>query len=133
MSFLDKIKNMLTVDEGYVTNREFEPVEQEKSDVNETFDQKESMIEFKVVRPDSFADVTDIADYLLNNCTVVLNLEATNKDVAKRTIDFLAGVAYSINGQLKNISNNTYVITAYNVDVDDARNSNQDPSANTLF
>ncbi len=133
MSFLDKIKNMLTVDEGYETNREFEPVEQEKPDVNETFDQKESMMEFKVVRPDSFADVTNIADHLLNNCTVVLNLEATNKDIAKRTIDFLAGVAYSINGQLKNISNNTYVITPFNVDVEDERNSSPDSSTNTLF
>ena len=133
MSFLNKIKNMLSVEEGYETNRGPEYLEQEKPDMVENFDQKESVAEFKVVRPDSFADVTEIADYLLNNCTVVLNLEATNKDVAKRTIDFLAGVAYSINGQLKNIASNIYVITSCNVDVDDAKNLNTDPSANTLF
>ena len=86
--------------------------------------QDNSVIEFKVVRPETFASVTEIADYLLNHCTVVLNLEATNREAAKRIIDFLAGVAYSINGQLKNVANNTYIITPCNVDVEDAQIGN---------
>lgn len=86
-------------------------------------------IELKVVRPDSYAGVTEIADHLLNHRTVVLNLEATNREVAKRLIDFLAGVAYSIDGQLKNVANNTYIITPCNVDVADSqvRGSSQEP------
>ena len=52
---------------------------------------------------------------------MVLNLEATNREVAKRLIDFLAGVAYSIDGQLKNVANNTYIITPCNVDVADSQ------------
>ena len=83
--------------------------------------QEDSVVELKVVRPETFANVTEIADYLLNRCTVVLNLEATNREVAKRLIDFLAGVAYSIDGQLKNVANNTYVITPCNVDVADTQ------------
>ena len=83
--------------------------------------QDDSVVELKVVRPETFQSVTEIADYLLNHCTVVLNLEATNRDTAKRLIDFLAGVAYSINGQLKNVANNTYIITPCNVDVADAQ------------
>ena len=47
----------------------------------------------------------------------MLNLEATNKDTARRLIDFLSGVAYSIQGQLKRVANNTFVITPNNVDV----------------
>ncbi len=90
-------------------------------------------VELKVVKPESYANVTEIADHLLNHNTVVLNLEATNREVAKRLIDFLAGVAYSINGQLKNVSNNTYIITPCNVDVADAKVKNpsvaQVPSA----
>ena len=74
-------------------------------------------IELKVVRPESFNAVGQIADYLLNHCTVVLNLEGTNKETARRLIDFLSGVAYSIDGQLKRVANNTFVITPHNVDV----------------
>lgn len=78
-------------------------------------------IELKVVRPENYASVTEIADHLLAHRTVVLNLEATNKEVAKRLIDFLAGVAYSIDGQLKNVANNTYIITPCNVDVAESK------------
>ena len=76
-------------------------------------------IELKVVRPEHFEDVSTIADHLLNGRTVVLNLEATNKEVARRFIDFLSGVAYSIDGQMKRVANNTYIITPNNVDVTD--------------
>ncbi len=74
-------------------------------------------IELKVVKPEKFDCVPQIADHLLNKRTVVLNLEATNKETARRLIDFLSGVAYSIDGQLKRIANNAYVITPNNVDV----------------
>ena len=74
-------------------------------------------IELKVVKPEKFESVPQIADHLLNKRTVVLNLEATNKETARRLIDFLSGVAYSIDGQLKRIANNAYVITPSNVDV----------------
>lgn len=77
-------------------------------------------IGLKVVRPERFESVSQIADHLLKNRTVVLNLEATTKDVARRLIDFLSGVAYSIDGQLKRVANNTYIITPNNVDVSEA-------------
>ena len=74
-------------------------------------------LQMKVVRPESFTSVSQIADHLLSQRTVVLNLEATNKETARRLIDFLSGVAYSIDGQLKRIANNAYVITPSNGDV----------------
>lgn len=74
-------------------------------------------IELKVVRPESFSSVGQIADYLLNRCTVVLNLEATSKEVANRIVDFLNGVSYSIDGQIKAVANNTFIITPSNVSV----------------
>ena len=81
---------------------------------------RESMggaIELKVVKPERYGNVKQIADHLLNHRTVVLNLEATNKETAKRLLDFLSGVAYSIDGQLKRVATNTFVITPCNVDV----------------
>ena len=74
-------------------------------------------LELTVVRPDGFESATQIADNLLNQRTVVLNLEATSKETARRLLDFLAGVAYSISGKLKRVATNTYVITPSNVGV----------------
>ncbi len=77
-------------------------------------------LELKVVKPQHFDSVPQIADHLLQKRTVVLNLEDTNKETARRLIDFLSGVAYSIDGSLKKIASNAYVITPSNVDVGDA-------------
>ena len=76
-----------------------------------------SALEMKVVKPESFDSVAQIADHLLSRRTVVLNLENTNKETSRRLIDFLSGVAYSIEGQLKKVANNTFVITPGNVAV----------------
>ena len=46
-----------------------------------------------------------------------MNLESTGKEVSRRLIDFLSGVAYANNGQIKRVANSTYIITPYNVDV----------------
>ena len=46
---------------------------------------------------------------------VVLNLESANKDVARRILDFLSGVAYANDGQIKKVANCTFIITPYNV------------------
>ncbi|HHX54350.1 MAG TPA: cell division protein SepF [Clostridiales bacterium] len=73
--------------------------------------------EIKVVRPVRYEEVQQIADHLLANRTVVLNLEGTNKENARRMIDFLSGIAYSIGGNLRKVSNNTFVITPNNVNV----------------
>ena len=76
-------------------------------------------IELKVVHPEKYEDVVGIAEHLLNHRTVVLNLELANKDVCRRMLDFLSGVAFSIGGQVCRIANNTYIITPSNVDVSD--------------
>ena len=80
-------------------------------------------LKMQVVRPETYDSdtATQIANHLLNKCTVVLNLEKTTKEASRRLIDFLTGVAYSIGGDLKNIATNAYVITPSNVDVENAK------------
>ena len=90
-----------------------------------------SALELKVIRPDRYENVSQIADHLLNKRTVVLNLEATNKETSRRIIDFLTGVAYSIGGNLKKVANNTYVITPNNVDVSNDAQEAQKPQADS--
>lgn len=70
-----------------------------------------------LVKPERYEEAAGIADNLNEKRTVVLNLEATNKDIARRLLDFLSGVAYANNGQIKRVANSTYIITPYNVDV----------------
>ena len=76
-----------------------------------------SNLELKVVKPDRYEMVNQIADHLLNRRTVVLNLEGTNKETARRLIDFLSGVAYAGEGKIKKVAANTYIITPYHVDI----------------
>ena len=76
-----------------------------------------SALELKVVRPETYDAVGKIADHLLNRRTVVLKLEGTNKESAMRRIDFLSGVAYSINGNIRSGATNTFVITPSNVGI----------------
>lgn len=142
MSFLDKIKNIVNVDEdGYYpdddpqdadygsNDRFFEPSEERNSRPSYQRAQRQSEQE-KVVnihttaqlqvvlsKPEKFDEVSGIADNLNEKRTVVLNLESVNKETARRLIDFLSGVAYANNGQLKRVANSTFIITPYNVDV----------------
>ena len=76
-------------------------------------------IELKVVRPESFDEVSSIADHLLADCTVVLNLELLDKASSLRMLDFLNGITYSKDGEIKKVAQSTYIITPNNVDVSD--------------
>ena len=70
-----------------------------------------------LVRPDRFDDVTAIADHLNAQKSVVLNLEATNRETARRIIDFLGGVAYANGGTIRKVAKSTYMIAPNAVDV----------------
>ena len=71
-----------------------------------------------LVKPERFEDASTIADHLNNKRTVVLNLESTNKEIARRLLDFLSGVAYAGEGKIKKVAANTYIITPYHVDIE---------------
>ncbi len=78
-------------------------------------------IELKVVRPESFEEVSTVADYLLDDCTVVLNLELMDRATSLRMLDFLNGITYSKDGEIKKVAQSTYIITPNNVDVNDEK------------
>ncbi len=70
-----------------------------------------------LVKPERFENASEIADHLKEKRTVVINLESTNKDIARRLVDFLSGVAYAGEGKIKKVAANTYIITPYHVDI----------------
>ena len=76
-----------------------------------------TQLQVVLVKPERFEDASGIADHLNAKRTIVLNLESANRDVTRRLIDFLSGVAYANNGQIKRVANSTYIITPYNVGI----------------
>jgi cell division inhibitor SepF len=102
---------------------EFKSYEAEKEDilpVSEPAQEEENLpmqqsnennIELKVVRPESMEEVFTIADYVIDGCTAVLNLELLDKETIKRMLDFLNGVTYTTGGEVRNVSQGTYIVT----------------------
>ena len=76
-----------------------------------------SAMQVILVKPDRFDTVSEIADHLREKKSIVLNLESTNKDVARRLVDFLSGVAYALDGKIKKVAISTYILTPYNVEI----------------
>ena len=110
----------------------FKPFEEEKAEIppqsaetdatkNTQNSQNSSIegnnIELKVVRPEAIDEIFTIADYLIDGCTVVLNLELLDRDSVKRMLDFLNGVTYTTGGDVKNVSPATYIITPNGINV----------------
>ena len=64
-----------------------------------------------VFRPDRFSDETRmIADELIRQHTVVLNLENATKDNSRRIIDFMSGAAYATGGKIKRVATSTFLV-----------------------
>ena len=134
MSIFDNIKRMMS------------PISDEDDDFDELFDDQDSpflderprssgrdaidsrrgkvvnihattQLKVVLVKPERFEAASEIADHLKEKRTVVVNLESTHKDIARRLIDFLSGVAYAGEGKIKKVAANTYIITPYSVDI----------------
>ena len=136
MGFMDEVKKILHPydDEDYDYEEEFEETAKAESKPTLFDDRREerknedrhnkvvnihatTQLKVVLVKPDRFENASEIADHLREKRTVVLNLESTNKDVARRLVDFLSGVAYAGEGKIKKVAANTYIITPYSVDI----------------
>ena len=66
---------------------------------------------WKVLKPHNAQDGLIIADYLMNGCTVVMNIEEIDRDITVRLIDFLMGAVHVLDGELRQVSKSTFVIS----------------------
>ena len=76
-----------------------------------------TQLQMILVKPENFEDASAIADHLNARRAVVLNLETASKELSRRLVDFLSGVAYANNGQIKRVANNAFMITPANVEI----------------
>ena len=132
MSFIDELKKLTHPYED--EDEEFEDFEEPARSSRDAFEDRRVKVEDRrnkvvnihattqlkvvLVKPERFENASEIADHLKDKRTVVLNLESTNKDIARRLIDFLSGVAYAREGKIKKVAANTYIITPYHVDIE---------------
>ena len=132
MSLIDELKKLTHPYED--EDEEFEDFEEPARSSRDVFEDRRVKVEDRrnkvvnihattqlkvvLVKPERFENASEIADHLKDKRTVVLNLESTNKDIARRLIDFLSGVAYAGEGKIKKVAANTYIITPYHVDIE---------------
>ncbi len=131
MGLMNRLGELFKTEEEYDENEEFEEYDEDEDQPVPAPSQapkasavsrptggiSSAALEMKVVKPERFDEVRSIGEHLLARRTVVLNLEETNKETTKRIIDFLCGVVFAIDGQVKKVANATYVVTPKNVDV----------------
>jgi cell division inhibitor SepF len=69
------------------------------------------------VAPKNFNDVQDVADKFKDAIPVILNLQNTDTDLAKRLIDFSSGLTYALDGGMQRIADKVFLLTPRNVEV----------------
>ncbi|MBM6897189.1 cell division protein SepF [Pseudoflavonifractor capillosus] len=134
MSILDELKRLARPyededDDDYeedfapVNNSSTAPTESTRSSEPERRGNKvvnihtTTQLQVVLVKPERFENASEIADHLREKRTVVLNLEQTDKVIARRLIDFLSGVTYANEGTIKKVALATYIMTPYNVEI----------------
>ena len=123
---------------SFFKNKEKEPVEESEEEVSQPFDHVLSReekkkrftstgskvvsmngrgVEVYVIKPQDFAEAQTAADLLKKGRTVVINLEGVELTVAQRSIDFIGGATYAINGSLQAVSNNIFIAAPDSIEV----------------
>lgn len=76
-----------------------------------------TQLQVVLVKPERFDNVSEVADHLRDKHAVLLNLESTDKNIARRLVDFLSGCAYALDGKIKKVAASAYLITPFNVEI----------------
>ena len=71
-----------------------------------------------LLEPRAYSESQQIADYLKNRNSVVVNLKRVTPDQAKRIVDFLYGTIYAIGGDIQKLGGGIFLCTPNNVTVD---------------
>ena len=89
--------------------------------------------EVTVIEPRSFSESAQIVKKLIDNRTVVLHLDLLDKDQCQRTIDFVCGAAYALNGTAQKISDMVFIVTPSSVSLSVENGATQNKFSETLW
>ncbi|MGA3351621.1 MAG: cell division protein SepF [Acidimicrobiales bacterium] len=71
----------------------------------------------QVVAPARFSDAQEIGDMVKASMPVIVNLQASEKDLARRMIDFCSGLTYAVGGSMEKVAESVFLLTPSNVEV----------------
>ncbi len=71
----------------------------------------------QVVTPTRFSDAQEIGDLVKANHPVIVNLQASERDLARRMIDFCSGLTYALSGSMEKVAEQVFLLTPSNVEV----------------
>ena len=86
-------------------------------------------VSLKLLQPKSHTEATKIADKLKEGCIVLLDISHLTKDQAHRLVDFLAGVAYVLGGEMIKTNKSTIVVSPAGVDISSFAADSEDEAA----
>lgn len=72
-----------------------------------------------IVAPGRFADAQEIANRLMSNQPVIVNMQSADRDLQRRMIDFCSGVTYALSGGMERVADEVFLLTPSNVKVSD--------------
>ena len=70
-----------------------------------------------IVKPQEYAEAQAIVEHIKNKKPVLVNLEETEPEQAKRIIDFLSGATYAVDGNMQKVSQQIFVFAPPQVEV----------------
>ena len=88
--------------------------------------------EVTVIEPRSFSESAQIVKKLIDKKTVILHLDLLDKEQCQRTIDFVCGAAYALNGTAQKISDMVFIVTPSNVSLSVENGATQSKFAESL-
>ena len=86
-------------------------------------------VSLKLLQPKSHTEATKIADKLKEGCIVLLDISNLSRDQARRLVDFLAGVAYVLGGEMIKTNKSTIVVSPAGVDISGFAPQEEAPAA----
>ncbi len=69
--------------------------------------------------PKNLGDAQKAAEDLKDRRPVIVNLEKTDDDLARRVIDFISGVTYALNGFYERVGDKVFLFTPANIVITD--------------
>lgn len=124
---MDDRRNMTNARGGYGARRPADeyarPETERKSSLNLGGGRADSCISMSLMKPVKYVECREIADKLLAGGAVIMNLENADKETASNLIYFLSGVLYALDGHMKSVSADTYMLTPGNMEITDETGS----------
>lgn len=137
-NFMDKLYNMMGVDVGDVYEEEEYYSDYPRDDYAEAPAESympsrrrsarhsgvsrvedTQQVKMVIMQPGSFEESRDIANHLKERKPIVVNLEYVDKNVSRRIVDFLSGSVYALDGDIRKVANQIFLITPCNVGVEE--------------